>query len=89
MSDSRPAPRLPHRVPAGDDRFTWIGVAWLAVMAAGFLGLVMLILPISFPVLLGITAFIGLNVLGHYVLGRWVAKRISASITEEDTASKT
>ena len=49
------------------------------ILAGGFFALMGVILPIiNFPVLLGIVGFIGLNVLGHVVLGRWVARRIAA-----------
>lgn len=75
-----PSPRLPSRTAAGSDAFTWLGVIWLLILAGGFFALMGVILPIiNFPVLLGIVGFIGLNVLGHVVLGRWVARRIAAT----------
>lgn len=57
------------------------------MLAGGFLALMGLILPvINFPVLLGILGFLGLNILGHVILGRWVARQIAATRTEADDA---
>ena len=80
MSTPPRTPRLPARAAADGDRYVWLGVLWLVMLAGGFLALVMTILPImNLPVLAGIVAFIGLNVCGHFVLGRWVARRIAAT----------
>lgn len=85
MSTPTPSPRLPSRSAAGSDTYTWLGVIWLLLLAGGFLALMGLILPvINFPVLLGILGFVGLNVLGHLILGRWVARRIAASAADRE-----
>lgn len=87
MSTPPPTPRLPTRASSSSDAFTWLGVIWLLMLAGGFLALMGLILPvINFKVLLGILAFLGLNILGHVILGRWVARRIAATRTEADDA---
>ena len=87
MSKPPPTPRLPSRASANSDAFTWLGVVWLLMLVGGFLALMGLILPvINFKVLLGILGFLGLNILGHVILGRWVARRIAATRTEADDA---
>ena len=84
---STPTPRLPTRSTANSDAFTWLGVIWLLMLAGGFLALMGLILPvINFKVLLGILGFLGLNILGHVILGRWVAQLIAETRTEADDA---
>ncbi len=80
MSTPPRTPRLPSRPNADGDRYVWFGVLWMIMLAGGFLALIMTIIPVmNFPVLAGIVVFVGLNVLGHLVLGRWVARRIAAS----------
>ena len=80
MSHPPRLPRSPSRPTAGGDSYVWLGVLWLIVLASGFLGLVMTMMSgINLQVLAGILAFLGLNVLGHLLLGRWVARRISAT----------
>ncbi len=90
---SSPPPRLPRqssRTPAGGDGYVWLGVAWLVVLASGFVGLVAIMLPaiLNFRLVMGFAVFIGLNVLGHYLLGRLVARRIAATMTPEEEAEQ-
>lgn len=55
------------------------------MLAGGFLALMMLMVNvINLQVLLGLLVFVALNILGHFVLGRWVARRIAATRSEED-----
>ncbi len=87
MSTPPRLPRLPSRPTTGGDSYVWLGVLWLIVLAGGFLGLVVTMMSgINLQVLAGILGFLGLNVLGHLLLGRWVARRIAATTTrgEED-----
>ncbi len=85
MSTPTPTPRLPSRSAAGSDAYTWLGVIWLLMLAGGFLALMMLMVNvINLQVLLGLLVFVALNILGHFVLGRWVARRIAATRSEED-----
>jgi hypothetical protein len=84
MSTPPRLPRLPSRPTAGGDSYVWLGVAWLILLAGGFLGLVVTLMSgINLQVLAGILAFLGLNVLGHLLLGRWVARRIAATTPPE------
>lgn len=84
MSNPPRLPRSAARPAAGGDSYVWLGVLWLIVLAGGFLGLVMTMMSgINLQVLAGILVFLGLNILGHLLLGRWVARRI-ASTTPPD-----
>ena len=57
------------------------------MLAGGFLALMMLMVNvINLQVLLGLMVFVVLNILGHFILGRWVARRIAATRTEADDA---
>ncbi len=90
---SSPPPRLPRqssRPSAGGDGYVWLGVVWLVVLAGGFIGLIAIMFPaiINFRFVLGFTGFIGFNVLGHYWLGRWVARRIASTMTPEEEAEQ-
>ncbi len=85
MSTPPRLPRSPSRPTAGGDSYVWLGVLWLIVLAGGFLGLVVTMMSgINLQVLAGILAFLGLNVLGHLLLGRWVARRIAATTPLEE-----
>jgi len=77
-------PRLPARPKTDGDSYTWMGLLWLVVMAGGFLALVTVIIPINLPVLMGIVAFLGLTVAVHLVLGRWVARHIAKTATDDE-----
>lgn len=84
-------PRLPRpssRPTAGGDSYVWLGVLWLIVLAGGFVGLIAIMLPaiLHFKFVIGFGSFIGFNVLGHYFLGTWVARRIAATTTPEEEA---
>ncbi len=86
MSTPPRLPRLPSRPTEGGDSYVWLGVLWLIVLAGGFVGLIAIMLPaiLNFRFLIGLAGFIGFNVLGHYWLGRWVARRIAATMTPEE-----
>ena len=88
MSTPPRLPRQSSRPSAGDDSYVWLGVLWLVVLAGGFLGLIAIMIPtiVHFKFVMGVSGFIGLNVFGHYVLGRWVARRIAATTTPEEQA---
>lgn len=87
MSTPPRLPRQSSRPSAGDDSYVWLGVLWLVVLGGGFFALVMTMMSvINLQVLAGILGVIGLNVLGHYLLGRWVARRIAATTTPEEQA---
>ncbi len=59
------------------------------MLAGGFLALLMLMVNvINVQVLLGLMVFLALNVLGHVILGRWVAKRIAATRSDGDDDSE-
>lgn len=80
MSTPPRLPRQSSRPTGGGDGYVWLGVLWLVVLAGGFFALVMTMMSvINFQVLAGVLAVIGLNVLGHLLLGRWVARRIAAT----------
>ena len=84
MSSPPRLPRQSSRPSASGDGYVWLGVLWLVVLAGGFLALVMTMMSvINLQVLAGVLGVIGLNVLGHYVLGRWVARRIAATTPPE------
>lgn len=84
MSTPPRLPRSSSRPTAGGDSYVWLGVLWLIVLAGGFLGLVMTMMSgINLQVLAGIVAFFGINILGHLLLGRWVARRIAATTPPE------
>lgn len=85
MSSPPRLPRQPSRPPAGGDGYVWLGVLWLIVLAGGFFALVMTMMSvINVQVFAGLMGVIGLNLFGHYLLGRWVARRIAATTTPED-----
>lgn len=80
MSTPPRTPRLPSRPAGPNDSYVWIGVLWLLVLAGGFMALVMTMMTvINFQVMAGILGVIGLNILGHLILGRWVARRIATT----------
>ena len=89
---SNPPPRLPRqssRPPAGGEGYVWLGVLWLLVLAGGFFALVMTMMSvINFQVMAGILGVIALNLVGHYWLGRWVARKIAATTTPEEEADQ-
>ncbi len=80
MSTPPRLPRHPSRPNTGGDGYVWLGVLWLVVLAGGFFALIMTMMSvINFQVLMGILGVIALNLFGHYLLGRWVARRIAAT----------
>ena len=85
MSTPPRLPRSSSRPPAGGDGYVWLGVLWLVVLAGGFFALVMTMMSvINYQVFAGILGVLGLNVFGHYLLGRWVARRIAATTPPEE-----
>ena len=87
MSTPPRTPRLPSRPAGQGDSYVWLGVLWLLVLAGGFLALIMTMMTvINFQVMAGILGIIGLNILGHLILGRWVARRVAATTPREGEA---
>jgi len=79
VDDPPRLPRFPAR-PASADQYTWLGVMMLGAFAVGFFALLTIVLPVlNWRVLLGLIAVVTMGVMGHWMMGRWVARVIAQS----------